>query len=112
MAKKTRQQFTSENGLNALLETINKVALAELGQLSPEDAVKAKAEGLAAVQNMTNIIGNSNMRTSVQLQDDAIEQYHQVMEQAEAEAAAAGQAEQAEQQDNTPQLETDPEPNF
>jgi len=88
---KQRQQFTGEQGFDALLKTINKVAQAELGQLSPEDTIKAKQEGLAAVQEMTNILGNSNMRTSTQLQDDAIEQYHQIMEQQEAERLAAAE---------------------
>lgn len=84
---KARQQFSSETGFNALLATIQKVAQAELGQLSPEETVKAKQEGLQAVNEMTNIIGNSNMRTYVQLQDDAIEQYHQAEEAVELAAA-------------------------
>ena len=94
---KQRQQFTGEMGLNTLLSTIQKVAQAELGQLSPEETVKAKQEGLQAVNEMTNIIGNSNMKTSVQLQDDSIERYHQAAEALEA-AEAEQQATELEQE--------------
>lgn len=115
MAKKMRQQFTNENGLDSLLRTIQKVAQAELGQLSPEDTIKAKQEGLAAVMDMTNTIGNSNMRTALQLQDDAIEQYHQIMEQQEADEQQVAAEVTPATTETTPTNnlpDTDPEPNF
>ena len=86
---KVRKNYTAVNGITSLLEAINKVAQAELGEVNPEQKSEANKAGLEAVQQATAIIGDSNMVTAMENLDEAIELQHQEEEAAEEAAMAA-----------------------
>ena len=84
---KQRRQHTGTSAIQSLLGAINQVAKAEKakvdGSLTTEQQVDAVNTAMDAVEQATGVIGESNLITALELQDDAIEQYHQIAEQAE-----------------------------
>ena len=84
---KQRRNHTSVSAITGLLEAIDKVAEAELGNASPEQKAEANKVGLEAVKNATANLRDSNVITGLECQDEAIEQMHQAEEQAALEAA-------------------------
>jgi hypothetical protein len=73
---KQRRTNTSASALGSLLSTIGTVAKVEL---------KDNPEALAEVDKMVADVKDSNFVTAAELQDDAIEAYHDAAEAAEAE---------------------------
>lgn len=86
---KQRRTHTMANGLQSLLKAIEKVADAELGNLSPDDEAEAKRIGLEAVKTTTAMIGDSNFITAAEVADDNIAAMHEAAERAEDEAQRA-----------------------
>ena len=98
---KERRNNSSVSALTSLLSAINKVAEAELGNVTPEQQAEANKAELEAVKVATAVIGDSNVMTTMELQDDAIEQYHEQEAEAEAEAEAEEEAEIRAENDET-----------
>lgn len=83
MAKKRRTN-TGVSAITSLLGAINKVAEAELGDnVSPDKQAEANKAGLAAVKKATAEIGDSNVMTALEVQDDAIVAMHDADDAAE-----------------------------
>jgi len=91
---KSRKANTSKSAIEALLGAIDIVAASEKakvnGNLTVDQQVDAVNTAMDAVTQATAVIGDSNMITVLELQDDAIESYHQnqeALERAEAQTA-------------------------
>ena len=94
MAKKKRTN-TTVSAIGSLLDTIGTVAKVEL---------KDNPEALAEVDKMVADVKDSNITTSMELQDDSIEAYHEAeVEKGDAEQDAIEQEiEEMEQVENEP----------
>jgi hypothetical protein len=94
---KTRKNHTGAGAIAALLGAIDIVAASEKakvnGDLTEEQQADAVNTAMDAVTQATAVIGDSNVVTALELQDDAIEAMHDADD-------AAEQAEQAEQADD------------
>ena len=86
MAKQVRTH-SATSAIGSLLKAIDKVAEAELGNVTEEQKIEANKIGLDAVKEATAMIGDSNVMTGLEIQDDNIAAYHQAeAEKEEAEA--------------------------
>ena len=100
---KQRQQFTGENAFDAIVNMCNIEITKEAKNAdNPEQYVEQ-------MTGLLNQVTHSNMRTMTQLQDDTIEQYHQINE-AQVEAQEQADAEElAEAQETIARLTKQPE---
>jgi hypothetical protein len=100
MAKKTRKNHTGAGAIAALLGAIDIVAKSEKakvnGDLTEEQQADAVNTAMDAVTQATAVIGDSNVVTALELQDDAIEAMHDADDAAEEEAEQAEQADDAD----------------
>ena len=78
---KQRQQFSGEQAFNAIVNMCKTQIDVEAKQADNPEEYKHQ------MTSMLNVITKSNLRTSAQLNDDAIEAYHQMNDQAELQAA-------------------------
>jgi hypothetical protein len=96
MAKFKKRTNSSKSAIMSILETIGKVAQAELGEhTTPEAKAEANKAGLEAVAGLTAMVKDSNLVTMAELADIGIEQVHEIAaiaEQAEAEQLVQQQA--------------------
>ncbi len=83
---KQRRNHTAKTAVTGLLNAIDLVAKAELGQLTEAEKIEANQAGLEAVKSATEVIKDSNIITSLEVTDDNIEALHQAEEQAALEA--------------------------
>ena len=97
---KQRREHTASSAISSLLSVIDKVAQAELGNLSEAEQIEANAAGLAAVKDMTALVGESNVMTAMENLDDNIELQHQIAEQLEAEQAEQDDDDTETREDN------------
>lgn len=87
---KQRRTNSGTSALGSLLDTINIVAAVEL---------KDKPEELAKVNKMTADMKDSHIITAFELQDDAIEAYHEAAQDEQGEIVG-GPPEENDEEDN------------
>jgi hypothetical protein len=96
---KQKQKYTGDQALTSLLGAINSCITAEKAKvntnLTVDQQVDAVNTSLDEAAKALDVIGNSNVRTVLQLQDDAVADYHENQDALES-AQANGELEAAQ----------------